>query len=38
MGALRRLPSWWPVAVAVAATSPLTLYWWSLIAAGSAGL
>ena len=28
-------PSWWPVAVAVAVTSPLTLYWWNLIAAGS---
>ena len=33
--ALSRLPGWWPVAVAVAVTSPLTLYWWNLIAAGS---
>ena len=30
-----RWPSWWPIAVAVALTSPLTLYWWNLIAAGS---
>ena len=28
-------PSWWPYALFVAVTSPLTLYWWNLIAAGS---
>lgn len=35
IAALRRLPAWWPAAVAVAATSPLALYWWNLVAAGS---
>ena len=30
-----RLPPWWPYALFVAATSPLTLYWWNLILAGS---
>ena len=30
-----RWPSWWPAALAVAVTSPLALYWWQLIAAGS---
>ena len=28
-------PRWWPILVAVAVTSPLTAYWWSLVAAGS---
>ena len=32
---VRSWPAWWPAAVAVALTSPLTLYWWNLIAAGS---
>ena len=31
-----RWPTWWPWAVVVAATSPLALYWWMLIAGGSA--
>jgi hypothetical protein len=30
-----RLPTWWPYALFVAATSPLTLYWWDLIREGS---
>lgn len=33
--AVVRLPAWWPIAVAVALTSPLVVYWWGLIAAGS---
>ena len=32
---LARWPAWWPAALAVALTAPLTLYWWNLIAAGS---
>ena len=32
---VRSWPAWWPAAVAVALTSPLALYWWNLIAAGS---
>jgi len=32
---LARLPSWWPLAAAVALTFPLTVYWWGLVAAGS---
>lgn len=31
----RALPSWWLVAVIVAVTSPLAVYWWQLIAEGS---
>ena len=30
-----RWPSWWPYALAVAITSPLAIYWWGLVAAGS---
>lgn len=33
--AMARWPSWWPAAVVVALMSPLTLYWWNLILAGS---
>ena len=33
--ALSQWPVWWPMAVAVAVTTPLTVYWWSLITAGS---
>jgi hypothetical protein len=33
--ALPRLPRWWPFALAVALTSPLTVYWWGLIVDGS---
>jgi hypothetical protein len=29
-------PAWLPFAIAVAATAPLTVYWWNLIGAGSA--
>jgi hypothetical protein len=32
---IARWPAWWPWALAVALTSPLALYWWNLIAAGS---
>jgi hypothetical protein len=32
---LARWPRWWPAAAAVALTSPLAVYWWGLIAAGS---
>ena len=30
-----RWPVWWPLALGAAVTIPLTLYWWSLVAAGS---
>jgi hypothetical protein len=32
---LPHLPNWWPFALAVAVTAPLTVYWWNLIADGS---
>ena len=32
---LRTLPAWLPFAIGVAITSPLAVYWWNLIAAGS---
>lgn len=30
-----RLPAWWPLALALAVSAPLTLYWWQLIVGGS---
>jgi hypothetical protein len=33
--ATARWPTWWSLAAAVAATAPLALYWWSLVAGGS---
>ena len=32
---LSRWPVWWPLAIAVAVSVPLTVYWWSLITGGS---
>lgn len=29
---MSRWPVWWPLALAVAVTFPLTMYWWSLVA------
>lgn len=34
-GVRANLPPWLPLALGVALTSPLTIYWWNLIAAGS---